>query len=460
MQIRYRITIVYSLIVTIILLLLCTSIYYFTSQNREQQFKERLVRKAKSTANLLLKYDLNEQLVVEINEGAPSSLFHKVIKIYDTHLKEVFSYHDPGAELPDLDPTLIQKLNNGRRNFFKVGEKDAVSIPYQADNQDFMVVALAYDIEKAVWMPKLRFILLVSLLVSITIVIMTGYLFSIRIVHSISNLTSRINRISSEKFSERLDMGSGKDELQQLAGTINNLLDRLQSSFDTQRRFIDNASHELSTPLASIGSQLDVALLRPRDEDEYRRVIRSVNDDVKRLNLLVRSLLEIAKLSGSAKGLELMPVRIDELLMRLPSEMKKINSRFEVRLEFSELPDSEDELILYCNEELIFSAIRNIVHNACKFSDNRTAVVRLSSRNGALVISIKDSGPGIAAEEQDRIFQPFFRSERTSLISGSGLGLPLAMQIIRLYGGSIEVISSQGVGTEFRVTLRPMKKKS
>src|SRR5690606_14477599 len=138
-------------------------------------------------------------------------------------------------------------------------------------------------------------ILIASFIVSLVIVVVSGYIFSLKLVGSISDLTHRINRISSKEFSQRLYAGNEQDELQKLAATINALLDRLESSFNTQRRFIDNASHELSTPLASIGSQIDVALQRERRNEDYRAVLRSVYEDTQRLNLLVRSLLEIAK---------------------------------------------------------------------------------------------------------------------------------------------------------------------
>ena len=457
MQIRYRITIVYTFTVTIVLLLLCAAIYYFSYQNRTQQFYERLELRAISTADLLWKYDVGERLVKEINLASPGALIEKSVIVYDSSYRKIFSYSDPGVDSFEIDDELLKRTVTQERVTFRIGRRNSVIIPYRNEGRFLIVVAAAYDEDKAEWLPKMLTILVVSFIAAVSIVVIIGYLFSLRLVRSISSLTNRINQISSAKFSERLEAGEERDELQQLAGTINNLLDRLQSSFETQRRFIDNASHELSTPLASIGSQLDVVLQRERDLYEYKRVISSVNDDVKRLGFLVKSLLEIAKLSGSAKGIELVELRIDEILMRLPSEMKKIDSTYEVKLEFQDLPDEEEALTLHGNEELLVSAFKNIVHNACKFSPDHTAIVRLSTDKDQLKVAVEDHGPGISAEEFKSVFQPFFRSERTSIISGSGLGLPLAQQIIRLYGGQIEVFSEKGKGTTFTITLSNTK---
>jgi two-component system, OmpR family, sensor histidine kinase ArlS len=455
MQIRYRITLVYTSIVTIILLLLCSSIYYFSNQNRKLQFHERLVRKAISTADLLWKYKMDPELVRKINRTSPSALVGKAIYVYDDNFRPVFSYHDHATDSIHIDNEILRNALMRSRYFFTDNDKDAVAISYKRANQTFVITTAALDADRKDWLPKLRLILLVSFVGSVSVVVITGYIFSISLVQRMSSLTNRINLISSAQFSERLAVGSGKDELQKLAVTINHLLDRLQSSFDTQRRFIDNASHELSTPLASVASQLDVALQKEREPAEYREVMQSVKDDIRRLGVLVKSLLEIAKISGSAKGIELSMLRIDEVLMRLPGELKKVNSAYEVKLFFQELPDDDSALMVYGNEELLFSAIKNIVQNACKFSNSRTAEVKLYCERRRINITVEDKGPGIAPEELGNIFQPFFRSQSTTNIAaGFGLGLPLANQIIKLYGGTLTVKSELGKGSVFSISLK------
>ena len=121
-----------------------------------------------------------------------------------------------------------------------------------------------------------------------------------------------MNEISFQNISQRIATSNRKDELNQLAQTFNSLLERLETSFNNQKSFIANASHELSTPLAAISSQLEVALLQNRIENEYKKVLASVHEDVIHLNSLVRKLLELAK-AGAGKGISLEPVRIDEI---------------------------------------------------------------------------------------------------------------------------------------------------
>lgn len=454
MQIKYRITLVYSVIVTVILLLFSMSLYLFSYQDMVSRFKDRIHSKAKSTLQLIKSPQFGPELVKTINKSSPSSLYHKSIYVYDYKKNEQFDYNDAGAEPIQINDNIVNNATKGRPYYFKIGERDAVALEHLDEQSNYIVVAAAYDIDRASWLNKLKLILVVCLLISVIIVIFTGYIFSLSLIKAISEFTHKIKHISSEKFSLRLDTGKGKDELQKLAITINDLLDRLQASFNLQRRFIDNASHELSTPLASIASQMDVALQRERSSEEYKKALLSINDDVKRLSMLVRSLLEIAKVSGSMGGTELTSVRIDELLMRLPAELKKISPMYDVNIEFDEFPDDEKALIIYGNEHLLFSSIKNIVHNACKFSEDKKSEVVLSFTTEDIVIAIQDSGPGIDEHDLKHIFQPFYRSNRhQSYVSGAGLGLSLAQRIIGLHKGNIDVESEIGKGTRFIIKL-------
>lgn len=454
MQIKYRITIVFTVILTVLLLLFSITLYIFSYQDRVTRFNDRLHSKAMSTLELIRQEDVTPQLIKKINKSSATSLYKKSIYIFDYRGKKDLKFDETDTAPISISDQIIDKVSKGRPYYFRIADRDAVAVEYKDKKSDFIVIVAGYDVHRAAWLNKLQWILGISLLISILIVLFSGYVFSLSLIKALSEFTHKIKHISSEKFSLRLDTGKGKDELEKLAVTINDLLDRLQASFNLQRRFIDNASHELSTPLASIASQMDVALQRERSSDEYKKALLSINDDVKRLSMLVRSLLEIAKVSGSMGGTELTSVRIDELLMRLPADLKKISPMYDVNIEFDDMPDEESALIIYGNEHLLFSSIKNIVHNACKFSEDKKSDVRLSFTTNQIVINIKDKGPGIDEHDLQNIFQPFYRSDRTqSYISGSGLGLPLAQRIISLHKGTIEVASKVGQGTTFTIKL-------
>nr|WP_246457055.1 HAMP domain-containing sensor histidine kinase [Flavihumibacter stibioxidans] len=281
---------------------------------------------------------------------------------------------------------------------------------------------------------------------------LVGYLFSKQLVKPISSIIEEVNNISSHNLSHRIDAGSGQDELFQLANTFNDLLNRIQESFTIQRRFISNASHELSTPLTSISSQLEVTLHKNRSEEEYRKVLLSIQEDVQQMRQLTKSLLEIAK-TGHQGSIELHEVRLDEVLLKITGAVQKLSPDYQVQLNFDELPEDESRCLVFGNADLLYSAISNIVENGCKYSPDHTSKVALRFTENELIVDVLNQGDVIAQEEVEHIFQPFYRSPVNSHQKGFGLGLALAKRIIGLHKGHIEVKSGPVQGTLFRITL-------
>ena len=315
-----------------------------------------------------------------------------------------------------------------------------------------MIVA-GEDEEGRAYLARLKEILSLSFLAGVVIALGGGYFFSAGLIRPVKKIADEVTEISAQNLTRRIETGNTRDEWHKLSHTLNDLLNRLQESFELQRRFISNASHELSTPLTSISSQLEVILQRERSADEYRRVMLSVLQDVKNMSRLTQTLLEFAKASGNAGGLEISPVRIDEILMRMPAEMQKQDQGFTVLLHFDQMPENEEKLLVYGNEELLFTAIKNIVSNACKYSVNHKAQIKFFLSGNKIFIQVKDNGQGIAENEIQNIFQPFYRVEESRATPGFGLGLSLAERIIKLHKGSIEIQSRKGQGSVFSIQL-------
>ncbi len=299
---------------------------------------------------------------------------------------------------------------------------------------------------------QLKRILLLSGLAGIIITMLAGYLFSINLLRPLARINTEMNEISLQNISRRIAVNNNKDELNQLAETFNNLLERLEISFNNQKRFIGNASHELSTPLAAISSQLDVALMQNRSEQEYKTVLSSVQEDVLQLNNLVRKLLELAK-AGAGKGISLKPVRLDEIVLHAADEIHELYPDYRVSVSFMEIPEDESLCYIYGNEELLYISFKNIIENACKYSASHKASVSVSMMPAKKIISISDDGIGIEKEEIEKIFEPFYRSPNTSKnVDGTGLGLTLSSRIIRLHKGEITINSQPGKGSSFIIT--------
>jgi len=356
-----------------------------------------------------------------------------------------------------VDP---KTLDNARVNggvYYTEGAKEVVAYHYADNNSRLVMVVAGEDIEGRENLRNLLEILLISFLVGNIFVLIAGYFFSKGLLQPVKNISRDVAEISAQNLARRIEPGKSKDEWYQLSVTINDLLNRLQESFDMQRRFISNASHELSTPLTAISSQLEVSLQRERTAEEYKNVLQSIHQDVQHLTKLTQTLLEFAKASGNPGGLEIDLVRIDEIILGLPAAVAKINSAYTVKIEFENLPEEEESLLVFGNEPLLFTAINNIVVNACKYSGDHVANVKLQVLENTIVIDVKDNGKGIETDEIEKIFQPFYRTDESRTEQGFGLGLSLANRIIKIHKGSIDVSSEINKGTTFHIKLPAAK---
>ncbi len=454
MPVRIKITLLFTLIVFLLLSLLCTSVYYFSYSNRIENVKDRLLNRVLTTASLLNQSEtFDQELINKIDASTAMSMNNKTVQAYNYFNVLIYTYADNPRDQLVIDTTLLDEARSNQSVFFKMGQKEALAWCDTANQSKIVVVAGAYDVEGIKYLERLQFILLFSFIGGIIVALASGYFFSASLLLPIRKITDEVKAISARNLTHRIKSGHANDEWNNLTGTLNELLNRLQESFEIQQRFISNASHELSTPLTSITSQLEVTLQRERGAAEYRKVMASVYQDVRHLGNLTQTLLEFAKASGTPGGIEIDLVRVDEVLMLLPGEMKKVNKSYQVKLSFNQLPEAEDQLLVFGNAALLFTAIKNIVSNACKYSNNHLAKVTLSVKQQQIVITVEDEGKGISEHELQNIFQPFFRAVNTRNVSGFGLGLSLASRFIKLHKGEINVTSQLNKGTTFTITL-------
>lgn len=461
MKSRHKITLLFTLLVTAILLVVSLSVYYFSYLDRKEAFVKRLKGRANNNAQIFSYFKEDQKAVLDrINTSIKELLPNKTIGIYSLTGERRYSYITPGYDTVPVSRRHIDRAIAGGEYYFQVQDREVLALHYREEGQGFVVVISAYDHDGWAQLRQLKQIFVISLLFGTLISLVAGHVFSKQLLNPVSQIIKEVNDISSHNLSHRIHTrGAQEDELNQLANTFNELLDRIQESFESQRRFISNASHELSTPLTSISSQLQVTLQRNRDTSEYRQVMQSVQEDVVQMRQLTKSLLEMAK-TGSQGSIELNEIRVDEVLFRVMAEMKKLNHRYEVELSFSEFPDDETQFLVFGNTDLLYIAVRNIVENGCKYSSDHRAIVDLYFEKGMAVIDVKSIGKTVAREEMKDIFKPFYRSSNAVGTSGFGLGLALAKRIVGLHKGTLKVESDHLSGMDFIVTLPTLSVKA
>ena len=454
MPVRLRITFLFTLVVAFILGIVCMATYYFTHTSRVDFIRTRLTNRAITTARLLSRSGIfDRELIAHIDSLTTISLKNKSVQAFNYQDKLIYSYSDVPGDTLIITDEILDDARVKQRFYFTRGEKEAIAYHYTDHNARIVIVCAARDELGRKNLAQLENILLLSFFAGIAITLIVGYFFSRRLLQPIKNIADEVADISAHNFARRIQTGTSRDEWHQLSSTLNDLLSRLQESFELQRRFISNASHELSTPLTSISTQLEISLQRERTEGEYRKTLQSVLEDVQRMNKLTQTLLEFAKATGDKGGLSLTLARIDEIVLEVAAIVQKQDTSWQVALRFDTLPENEEDLLVFGNPELLYTALKNIVINACKYSPDHRAEISFSVKDRGFLVVISDKGIGISAKDIGNIFQPFYRVDESRTTEGFGLGLPLAYRIIKLHKGDITVSSEEGEGTIFTIII-------
>lgn len=438
MKVKYRIATAFMLLTMLVLAALCLFIYFNTASQQHQDFEKRLHNRALTAASLLFQHpDNGYRLLSTLNSATANLLVSENINVYNNRNQRIYRF---AKNYSDTLATNTDFLNKVRLNGYlssDLGNKQVVAIYYQQTASPVVVVASAIDETGKNNLADLQQSLILAFIAGSLLSYLTGWLFSKRLLQPIEKITTTVNNISATNIENRLPESAVTDEWNKLSVTFNNLLSRLQESFEVQGRFISNASHELSTPLTAVINQIDVALRKPRTNEEYLAVLESVQADVEHMSTLTQQLLNIAR-TARGGAIQTEPVRIDEIIMEIPFLLKKISPGYIVQTFFDELPDDENLCTVNGNYELLLSAFRNIAENGCKYAPDHTVKISLSFIENRIVVLFNNRYTFFNPDELESMFQPFQRGANAGKEKGYGLGLSLTRRIILLHKGEIK----------------------
>lgn len=359
--------------------------------------------------------------------------------------KEAEALHLPKSFFGEIISKQKAEYNN--RNMYYKG------IRYKAKDGDFIVIASAENYIELHHSENLRRTLIIAITLSILFSLIISIYFSKYIFKPLVRITEKVKQISSENLHLRLDVKNRSDELGELSQTFNDMLNRIETSFETQNNFISNASHELRTPLTAIIGEADVALSKVRKPEEYIETISIILHEAEKLDKKTKALLFLAQTGFDGKVQKFDKVRIDQLLWDVKETLEKIDGKNVIQMDTSLMPENPSKMKVRGNEQLLHLALTNIISNACKYSDHKTVSVSMGASDKSVFVAVKDSGIGIPENELKYIYHPFFRASNTKYYEGFGIGLPLTRNIIRMHQGEIIVSSLLNGGTTVQVNL-------
>ncbi|MBV6520562.1 MAG: Adaptive-response sensory-kinase SasA [Gemmatimonadaceae bacterium] len=297
-------------------------------------------------------------------------------------------------------------------------------------------------------------VLAVGIPVMIALASIGGYILARQGLHPVVAMSERAEAIGAANLHERLPVRNARDELGRLATVFNLLLARIESSFEQQRRFMSDASHELRTPVAIISGESELALSRTdRDTRELRASLAAIKDESARLRGIVDDLFWLAQSNAGEPAF-----RPEELYLRDVVEVCLRGARTLASVKGVSLKADlcDDDLALRGDEALLKRVVMNLLDNAIKYTPTGGRVTLSTSREELMaVVLVSDTGPGVSVEDRERIFDRFYRSPsmvaRGSRPSGAGLGLAIARWVARAHGGDVTLASAEPTGSVFRL---------
>jgi len=452
MKIRSKLTLQFAGIFALILALFSLVIYYFTSLYRQDDFYERIDGRTLAVARHVLEADeVNEARRRQNQISYYRVLPHEAVRIYRSSGELIFAEGEGGL---GVSQELLRQIVATKRIQYAEDDRQVVGVFYPDNQGDFVVLASSVDAYSLRKLQHLKVILVVGFLGAMVVVLLAGWAFSRQALRPITRVVEEVETINASDLHRRLSNADGKDEMSYLAQTFNKMLDRLELAFEMQSTFVSNASHELRTPLTAMIGELEVALMKPRTQEEYQRVLQSTLEDARLLTELSNGLLQIAQASSDASKIKQSYLRFDELVWMAREQALKRQPEANIAIDFANFPDEEDRLVVKGNEALMLIAVVNVLENALKFSPLGQAVNgRIVVESRSVTLQVADRGLGIAEEDLKHVFVPFFRAENVRSISGHGIGLPLAERILKLHKGTIYVHSQINKGTEVTITL-------
>lgn len=280
-----------------------------------------------------------------------------------------------------------------------------------------------------------------------------GYLIARSALIPVERITATAETITANRLDQRLDVPPVQDELSRLARTLNDMIDRLQHSFDDMRRFTADAAHELRTPLTLLRTQLDVALRSDRSLPEYRELLVSLREDTVRLCQLASQLLELSREDAGLDAAPFVRLRLDEVVLDAVRQLHPMAEQKSLKLDVDQLTPCE----ILGDHDRLQRAFVNLLDNAMRYTPHHGSVtIRLQTdpQLAQAVVTIHDTGCGISPEHIPHLFDRFYRADAArSSPDGTGLGLAISHAILTAHHGRVRLNSTPGQGTTVEIAL-------
>lgn len=469
-SVRTRLTLWYTAVLALVLIVFSTGVYYLLADKLHKRLDAEVRTTVEGVARLLV-YELEEgesepQAVHSaLNEhffpNQAAAIFDERGNLLSEKALPDNHHAEMSADISSFTESIqfftIPSRNDSQDDGARVAAKRLTA----AHNNKSYVIVVSQTLDSlAEELEILRGILFAAVPLALALAGLSGWFLARKSLSPVVAMSESARRISAENLDRRLPVFNSSDELGKLAATFNELLGRLQSSFTQQRQFMADASHELRTPLQVMRTAAEVTLEQPqRNESEYREALAIIDQQTARLARIVEDMFTLARADAGRRELRLRDFYLDELISETTRAAALLAEQKGITVECAQ----KQEIRYRGDEDLLRQMILNLLDNAIKYTPSGGQVrLQLGQEGSKYVITVTDTGSGIPIEEQQRIFERFYRTDKArfrteqnnkAIGSGAGLGLSIARWIAEAHNGSLALLHSDQTGSTFVASL-------
>ncbi|RZL40822.1 MAG: HAMP domain-containing protein [Pedobacter sp.] len=447
MKIKNRIAMYFTLISTSMLFGVLCIVYFAFMKFLEADFFERLTDRTMVTAKLYLEADeISREALNSVRQQYLQKLNSEVIRIYDEKDNATFI----GDSTQFWTKSTIEKVRKLGKVKFLDGENQVVGIFYKDNQGDFVILASATDLSSHRRLAKLLKIMAVIFFAIVIVLLFSARWIADKMLKPLQLFTAEVQQVSAKNLAYRFKEPENKDEINLLAISFNKLITDLEQAFILQKTFINNASHELRTPVTRLMMTTELALSKERDVNHYQQKLQEILQETEKIDHTITALLALAKMDLEISSSQLGAVNLHALMVKVVSDWKQKQALI---IDFNVSPATLQSANVLANATLLQIAIDNVIANAFKFSNNQTVKIILTQSDDFYTLDIEDFGSGIETDAIDEIFKPFYSRSKEKGLDGEGMGLYLSSKIIDLFKGTIQVVANKPQGTIFSIKL-------
>jgi len=477
-SLRFKLTVWYVFILGVLLIAFSTFLYltlekslYRSADNKLRSFADLIGSESASPLSKFSLGSIDKTLEATLNLKPVG----KFIQVLDESGKiGPRSDNLRNVQLP-ISLTALKNAAKGQPTFetnrsFEGGPLRILTFPVMEDDRVARIVQVASsleDVEDA--LNKLFIILVVSVPLALLVASVGGQFLASKALRPVDEISQTARMITFENLNQRIRVPKVRDELSRLIETLNEMISRLDRSFQQTKQFTSDASHELKTPLTILKGEVEVALRKERTPLEYEQTLKSNLEEIDRMSQIVNDLLLLSKADSGELRLTKQEINLGEVLSNVIGQLSRLAQVKNLHLETS---NHQDGIYVFGDVLRIRELFVNLIENGIKYTEpggfvrvtlseekgphgESPSTVAQDSPSGFATIVVADSGIGIAKEDQERIFDRFFRVDkaRSREQGGSGLGLSICRWIVEAHQGEIWVESTPGTGSSFTVRL-------